>query len=121
MRIRWDPVQVMDAADELEGHVSKIVKPLQRASKTAEEAKNIPRLPDYVKQRLTALMFDIERVIGGVKRTSYHYDFKEGKSEPYTYTSEGSLQRGIESLRKTVPEDALKEAKEQPALLKVAM
>lgn len=119
MRIRWDPTQVMDAADELEGHVAKIVKPLQRACKTAEEAKNIPRLPEYVKQRLTAVMFDIERVIGGVEHTSYRWD--GGKSEPYTYISEGSLQRGIEALRKQVPEDALKEAKAQPALLKVAM
>jgi len=119
MRIRWDPVQVMEAADELEGHVAKIVKPLQRACKTAEEAKNIPHLPDYVKQRLTAVMFDIERVIGGVERTGYRWD--GGKSESYKYITEGSLQRGIESLRKQVPEDALKEAKSQPALLKTAM
>jgi hypothetical protein len=109
----------MDAADELEGHVAKIVKPLQRASKTAEEAKKIPNLPDYVKQRLTSLMFDIERVIGGVERTSYIW--KDGKSEPSTYITEGSLQRGIEALRKQVPEDALKEAKAQPSLLKIGM
>ena len=119
MRIRWNPVQVMDAADELEGHVSKIVKPLQRACKTAEEAKNIPHLPDYIKQRLSAVMFDIERVIGGVEHTSYRWN--DGKSEPYKYTTEGSLQRGIEALRKQVPEDALKKVKSQPALLKVSM
>jgi hypothetical protein len=109
----------MDAADQLEGHVAKIVKPLQRASAAAEEAKKIPNLPDYVKQRLTSLMFDIERVIGGVERTGYHWE--DGQSKPYKYSSEGSLQRGIEALRKQVPEDALKEAKAQPALLKIAM
>lgn len=118
MRIRWDPVQVMEAADQLEGHVAKIVKPLQRASAAAEEAKKIPNLPDYVKQRLTSLMFDIEQVIGGVEHAGYAW--KDGKSESSTYITEGSLQRGIEALRKTVPEDALKEAKAQPTLLKIA-
>jgi hypothetical protein len=108
----------MDAADQLEGHVAKIVKPLQRASAAAEEAKTIPNLPDYVKQRLTSVMFDIERVIGGVEHTGYHWE--DGKSQPYKYITEGSLQRGIEALRKQVPEDALKEAKAQPALLKMA-
>jgi hypothetical protein len=109
----------MEAADKLEGHVAKIVKPLQHASATAEEAKNIPNLPEYVKQRLTALMFDIERVIGGGERTGYNWEGSQSK--PYKYTTEGSLQRGIEALRKTVPEDALKEAKAQPVLLKTAM
>ena len=119
MRIRWSPVQVMEAADELEGQVAKIVKPLQRASAIAEKAKTIPNLPDYVKQRLTSVMFDIERVIGGVERTGYNWE--DGKSQPYKYITEGSLQRGIEALRKQVPEDALKEAKAQPALLKIGM
>lgn len=119
MRIRWDPVQVMDAADELEAQVKKIVKPLQEARKMAEKAKEIPNLPDYVKQRLTAVMFDIERVIGGVERTGYVW--KDGQSQSEKYITEGSLQRGIEALRKTVPEDALKEAKAQPTLLKIAM
>ncbi len=119
MRIRWDPREVMEAADKLEGHVAKIVKPLQHASAAAQEAKNIPNLPEYVKQRLTALMFDIERVIGGVERTSYVW--KDGQSQSEKYITEGSLQRGIEALRKTVPEDALKEAKAQPVLLKTAM
>jgi hypothetical protein len=118
MRIRWDPVQVMDAADQLEGHVAKIVKPLQRARAAAEEAKRIPHLPDYVKQRLTSVMFDIERVIGGVERTSYVWE--DGQSKSSTYITEGSLQRGIEALRKQVPQDALKEAKAQPTLLKIA-
>jgi hypothetical protein len=109
----------MDAADQLEGHVAKIVKPLQRASAAAEKAKTIPNLPDYVKQRLTSVVFDIERVIGGVERTGYNWE--GGQSKPYKYITEGSLQRGIEALRKTVPEDALKEAKAQPALLKIGM
>ena len=118
MRIRWDPMQVMDAADDLERQVAKIVKPLQRASATAEKAKTIPNLPDYVKQHLTSVMFDIERVIGGVERTGYNWE--DGKSQPYKYITEGSLQRGIEALRKQVPEGALKEARAQPALLKMA-
>ena len=118
MRIRWDPVPVMDTAEQLDAQVAKIIKPLQRARTLAEEAKKQPRLPDYVKQRLSALMFDIERVIGG-ERTGYHWE--NGHGEEYKYTSAGSLAGSIESLRKTVPEDALKEAKAQPKLLKVAM
>ena len=119
MRIRWDPVPVMDTAEQLDAQVAKIIKPLQRARTLAEEAKKQPRLPDYVKQRITSFLFDIERVVGGVERTSYHWE--NGQSEEYKYTSEGSLTRGIESIRKTVPQDALKEAKAQPKLLKVAM
>lgn len=117
MRIRWDPVQVVDTADELDAQVVKIVKPLQRARALAEAARNQPRLPDYIKQRLSAFMFDVERVIGG-ERTSYHWNHEQHCSEEYKYTSTGSLAGSIESLRKTVPDDALKEAKASRPLFK---
>jgi len=119
MRIKWDPVQVMEAADQLEGQVKQIIKPLQRARAAAEQAKSIPHLPEYVKQRLTSLMFDIERVIGGIERTSYTWE--NGQSKSSTYITKGSLQCGIEALRQQVPQDALKEAKAQRPLLKVGM
>jgi hypothetical protein len=118
MRIRWDPVQVMDAADQLEGHVNRIVKPLEEARKAAEQARAIPNLPEYVKQRFTGFMFEVERTIGGVERTSYTWE--NGQSQTSKYISEGTLKRSISSIKSQVPQDALKEAKAQPTLLKIA-
>jgi hypothetical protein len=109
----------MDAADRLDGHVNRIVKPLEQARKAAEQARAIPNLPDYVKQRFTAFMFEIERAIGGIERTSYTWE--NGASQTSKYISEGTLKRSISSIRSQVPQDALKKAKAQPALLKIAM
>jgi hypothetical protein len=109
----------MDAADQLEGHVNRIVKPLVEARKAAEQARAIPNLPDYVKQRFTSFMFEIERAIGGIERTSYTWE--NGQSKSSKYISEGTFKRSISSIRSQVPQDALKEAKAQPALLKIAM
>ena len=121
MRIRWDPVQVMDAADQLEGNIARIVTPLKKARANAEKARNIPNLPDYVKQRLTRFMFDVERIVGGVEHTSSRYNLETRELEPYTYISTGSLATAIEAIRKEVPQDALKEAKSHPKLLKIGV
>jgi hypothetical protein len=116
MRIRWNPVQVVEAADQLDVQVKKIAKPLMRARKLAEKGTEIPNLPDYVKYRFRAFMDDIERVIGGVEHTGYHW--QDGQSTSYQYTSRGSLEQGIEAIRKEVPEDALAEVRSRPPLFK---
>ena len=118
MRIRWSPVEVMDAADELEAHVEKIIKPLKKAQAAAEKAKGIPNLPQYVEQRFSAFLFEIERVVGGV-RTGYKWE--NGGHTNYQYTSQGTLQLRIADIRKDVPEDALKEARSKPELLKLGV
>jgi hypothetical protein len=120
MRIQWNPVQVMDAADQLDKHVKQIIKPLQRARAAAQEARNIPHLPEYVKQRFDSFMFDVERVIGGVERTGYVWQ-PNGENRSETYVTKGSLENGIAAIRKQVPEDALKEAKARPPLFKTGM
>ena len=110
MRIRWNPVQVMEAADELEGHVAKIVKPLEKAKAAAQQAETIPNLPDYVKYRFRSFVFEVERSIGQVHHMA-------GVDHFY----QGLLKSRIADIRKEVPEDALAEAKAQPALFKRAM
>jgi len=108
----------MDAADQLEAQVKKVIKPLMEARTIAEKAKEIPNLPDYVKQCFTSFAFEIERMIGGVERTSYKWEDNQSKS--YTYMKEGTLKLRIADIRKKVPQDALAEAKSQPTLLKVS-
>ena len=112
MRIRWNPKEVMDATVELEGHINKIIKPLMKAKAAAEEARGIPRLPDYVKYRFNAFVSEVERAIGGEERTNW----RDGSK----YLSEGAIQSRISGIRQEVPKDALKEAMEQPELFKRA-
>lgn len=115
MRIRWDPVQVMEAADQVEVQVAKIMKPLEQAKAAAEKGKEIPHLPEYVKYRFNAFLQEIERAVGGVERRDW------SKDDGSTYLSKGSLHYRIDEIRKEVPKDALAEAKAQPALFKRAM
>jgi hypothetical protein len=105
MRIKWSPVEVMDATDVLDGHINKIIKPLQKAKAAAEKAKGISNLPDYVKYQFANVIGEIERTIGG----THSWDGK-----PYP----GLIKSRVESIRKAVPQDALAEARSHPPLLR---
>jgi len=106
VRIKWSPVEVMDATDVLDGHIDKIIKPLKRAKEAAEAAREIRNLPDYVKYQFNNVIAEIERTIGG----THSWDGK-----PYS----GLLKNRIESIRNAVPKDALAEAHSKPALWKL--
>lgn len=94
MRIRWSPVQVVEATDKIEGHINQITKPLERAREAAREAKEIPNLPEYVRWRIDVLLGEIARAIGGTP-----------------YQPVGTLKSRLSSIRDVVPQDALGEEK----------
>jgi len=116
MRIKWSPVAVMNTADELEDQVEKIIKPLEKAKMASKKALEIPNLPGYVKYRFNAFIFEIEKIIGGAELTGH--TMENGLYRSYTYTNDGTLKSKIADIRKEVPDDALKEARTQPELLK---
>lgn len=98
MRIRWSPVQVVEATNKVEGYINQITKPLECAREAAKEAKEIPNLPEYVRWRIDVLLGEIARAIGGT-----HY-------QPV-----GTLKARLSSIRNVVPQDALEEEKKATA------
>jgi len=106
MPIRWSTMRVMEAADMMEEHINKIIEPLECAREVARAAKEIPDLPQYVEQHINGLLGEIERAIGGTS------------AEPV-----GRLRARLQSIRDSVPEDALEAEKknsaygEQPSLV----
>lgn len=106
MRIRWNPLQVNEATDVLDGYIDKIVKPLEKAKKAAIEAEQIPKLPDYVKYSFRSFVGEVERVIGGTHSWgNHHFD--------------GVLKSRVATIRRDIPKDALAEAISKPLLLPV--
>jgi hypothetical protein len=65
---------VSDAMDMVEEFVNQAADPLEQAKIVANEARNIPNLPQYLDQRLVRLICDIERIdyvkssIGAVRK-----------------------------------------------------
>ena len=62
MPIKWSALLVSEAMDMVEEFVSQAQGPLERAKIVANEARNIPNLPQYLDQRLVRLVCDIERI-----------------------------------------------------------
>ena len=62
MPIKWSALMVSDAMDMVEEFANQAAEPLEQAKIVANEARNIPNLPQYVDQRLVHLVCDIERI-----------------------------------------------------------
>jgi len=53
---------VSEAMDMVEEFVNQAADPLEQAKIVANEARNIPNIPQYLDQRLVRLIIDIERI-----------------------------------------------------------
>ena len=62
MPIKWSALMVSEAMDMVEEFVNQAADPLEQAKIVANEARNIPNLPQYLDQRLVRLVCDIERI-----------------------------------------------------------
>ena len=62
MPIKWSALMVSEAMDMVEEFVNQAVDPLEQAKIVANEARNIPNLPQYLDQRIMRLVCDIERI-----------------------------------------------------------
>ncbi len=62
MPIKWSALMVSEAMDMVEEFVNQASDPLEQAKIVANEARNIPNLPQYLDQRLIRLVTDIERI-----------------------------------------------------------
>ena len=62
MPIKWSPLKVSEAMDEVEGQVALAESFFAEAKTKAEAAKKIPNLPQYMEQRIQSLIWDIERI-----------------------------------------------------------
>jgi len=60
--IKWSALMVSEAMDMVEEFVNQASDPLAQAKIVANEARNIPNLPQYLDQRLVRLVCDIERI-----------------------------------------------------------
>lgn len=103
MPIRWSALKVKEATDKIEAIVAPVLEPLERAKQVAIEAEKIPNLPDYVKERLSHLQAEVERVTGGI----HSWD-----KMPY----KGNIHRVLDAIRGSLPKGDL--AKEQASFQK---
>ena len=62
MAIRWSAVKVSEAMDRVEAQISLAEQFFAEARKKANEARNIPNLPQYIDHRLIGLICEIERI-----------------------------------------------------------
>ena len=62
MPVKWSTLKVNEAMDMVEEFVNQAAEPLDQAKLVANEARSIPNLPQYLDQRLTRLIIDIERI-----------------------------------------------------------
>jgi len=102
--IRWSARQVSEALDKVEAIVGPLLKPLEEAKAVVAEAKKIPNLPEYIKERLTGLESEIGRYLGGVTPWD---------NKPYS----GTIYLDIERIRANIPKAEL--AKEQAEFQKM--
>ena len=107
MPIKWSALKVGEAAGMIEEFLNQAAEPLEQAMIVAQEAKNIPNLPQYIEQHINSVLSELERVTGGeVTRTNYDHE-----TETYSKSVEhveGSIKRTIQRLRDDIPADALK-------------
>jgi len=104
MPIRWSVLKVKEATDKVEEIVKPILEPLEQAKAVVIEAKKLPNLPDYMKERLSRLEGEIERVTG-YKGS----DWVNGKSIEVFH--KGYIFRAIDAIRENLPKQDL--AREQ--------
>ena len=92
--IKWSALKVSEAASKVEEFINQAAEPLEQARIVAQEAKNLPNLPQYIERGLNSILSEIERVTGGeVSWSKEHQD--------------GSIKRAIDRLRDNIPKDAL--------------
>jgi len=96
MPVKWSALMVSEAMDMVEEYVDQIVEPLEQARIVAQEARNIPNLPQYVDQHLVRIIGEIDRAIGG------------SQWEPV-----GRLKAGIQSVRDSLPDRAVDKEKKR--------
>ena len=96
MPIKWSGLRVIEAMDMAEEYVSQAIEPLEQALLVAEEAANIPNLPDYMKDRINRLIEELKRLTGGVI---------------YGHETSSYLLSAIDSIRNNIPKDALEQEK----------
>ena len=96
MPIRWNPLKVNEAMDKVEEQVNKVIEPLELARLAAREALKIPNLPQYITQHLMRIIGDIDQTIGGGQ-----------------WNSKGRLKAVIQSVRDSLPKDAVEEEKKR--------
>ena len=96
MPVKWSALKVSEAMDMVEEFVDQAVEPLEQARIVAQEARNIPNLPQYVDQHLLRIIGEIDRAIGG------------SQWEP-----EGRLKAGIQSVREALPDGAIEEERKK--------
>jgi hypothetical protein len=90
MPIKWSALKVSEAMDMVEEYIEQAVEPLEQARIVAQEARNIPDLPQYVSQYLVRIIGEIGRAIGG------------SQWEPV-----GRLKAAIQSARDSLPDGAV--------------
>ena len=96
MPIKWSALKVSKAMDMVEEFVDQAVEPLEQARIVAQEARNVPNLPQYVDQYLLRIVGEIDRAIGG------------SQWEP-----DGRLKVGIKSVRESLPDGAVDEERKK--------
>jgi len=96
MPIKWSALRVSEAMDMVEEYVNQAVEPLEQVRIVANEARNIPNLPQYVDQYLLRIIGEVDRAIGG------------SQWEPV-----GRLKAGIQSVRESLPDGAIDEEKKR--------
>jgi len=62
MAIKWSAVKVSEAMDDVEAQISLAEQFFAEARKKANEARNIPNLPQYIDHRLIGLVEEINRI-----------------------------------------------------------
>ena len=86
MAIKWSAVKVSEAMDEVEAQVLLADQFIAEAKTKVEAAKKIPNLPQYMEQRLSRLIDQLDRM-----------DYIKG---------------AIESVRRDIPDGAIEAERE---------
>ena len=88
MSIKWSAVKVSQACDDVEAQLTLAQSFFAKAKTLAEEARQLPSLPQYIDQKLLGLGYELGSRID-------------------------SLKSKVDSIRKQIPEDALKAERER--------
>ncbi len=96
MLIKWSPLKVSEAMDEVEEHINEAIEPLEQARDAAREALKIPNLTQYVTQHILRIIGDIDQSIGGSQ-----------------WNPKGRLKSGVQSVRDSLPKDAIEDEKKK--------
>ncbi len=72
MPIKWSALKVEEAMTMVEKIVNEILEPLERAKIVIDGAGEISDLPDYMKQRISSLEWEVSKVRGGRHTGTIH-------------------------------------------------